>query len=88
MSFQKMMLDRIDYIPLSYFEGMELVSELGLTDQVTILPNPLTSSPLHIAFSRKSSCVGLVPDVNSIIQALKADGTIDRLIHEYIKVKK
>jgi polar amino acid transport system substrate-binding protein len=86
-SFKKLMVDRIDYIPLNYFEGIELIKELGLTEQVSILPKPLTSSPLYIAFSKKSSCISLLPKINEIIRRRQNDGSIDRIIYKYIKKK-
>ena len=85
MSFQKLILDRIDYIPLNYFEGIGLIKELGLVDKISILPKPLTSSPLRIAFSKKSPCVNLLLKINEIIQCRKKDGSIDRLIDESLK---
>jgi len=81
-SFKKLMADRIDYVPLNYFEGINLIEELGLTGKIVALPKPLSSSPLCIALSKETSCQSLLPDINGILQRLKADGTIDRLIAE------
>ncbi len=87
-SFKKLVARRIDYIPLSYYSGVRIINDLGLTKQVVTLPHPFELSPLRIALSKQSSCADLVSQINDLLKRFQDDGTIERLIGKYAVPKR
>lgn len=85
-NLKKMESGRIDYIPFALYPGTILVRRHNYQDRVVSLPTPMNSVGLYVAFSKKSSFLHLVQDINEAIIRYKADGTLDRLIAENIEL--
>ncbi len=86
-NFLKLIKGRVDFVPYSKYVGMLKLEELGLMDQVEILPNPLYSGLFYLAISKKtkSNLKKYIPEMDQKIMEYKKDGTIDKLINKYIK---
>ncbi len=82
---QKLLLGRNDYFILDYLNGMLFFKEAGLQGQIIALPHPVSTSAVHIALSRQSPCLALVPQINAVIETSKQDGTLQAIIDRYIK---
>jgi len=80
--FEMLKRNRIDYFiyPLGPFR-IEL-ERTHYTDSFRSLPKPFFSAPLYLAISKKSPFAKQLPQVNQIIEKLKNDGTIDKILTE------
>jgi len=82
---QKLLLGRNDYFILDYLSGMLALKEEGLQEQIVPLPHPVSTAAVHLALSRQSPCLALVPQINAVIEKSKQDGTLQAIVDKYIK---
>jgi len=75
---------RWDYYISDYLDGMSNLKEAGLQDKIIPLPHPIDKNNVHFAFSRKSTCQYLIPQINQVIERLKHDGFISRMTEKYL----
>jgi len=75
-----------DYMPFSLYVGRIQAQHLGYEGKLEYLPTPLYSEPLYLAISQHSILIKFMPQINEIIRRFKADGTIERLIEEYLSL--
>lgn len=87
-NFRKLESGRADYYISGLYQGLTLAALEGFEDRVEVLPRPVVTADLHMAFSKKSRYTQLLPRANKIIARLRADGTIDRWIKEYLDYHK
>lgn len=55
-AFQKLLLERTDYVLYERYPGQALASTLGLQDDLQVLDPPVSSEGLHLALSHNSAC--------------------------------
>lgn len=84
-NFKKLVSGRIEFIPYSKYVGLLLLDELGLSDQVEILPEPIYVGQFYLGISKKSSLKELIPKIDEKVAELKNNGTIDSLIDKHLK---
>lgn len=84
-NFRKLESGRADYYISGLYAGLTLAAVEGFEDRVEVLPKPIVTADFHMAFSKKSKYTYLLPRVNKIIARLKADGTIDRWVKEFLE---
>ena len=82
---KKLLLGRNDYLILDYLNGMIGIKKEGLQDQIVALPHPVTASSVHLALSRQSPCLALLPQINAVIETSIQDGTLQAIVDRYIK---
>lgn len=75
---QKLLLGRIDFMPLGRDSGQLQSQRLGYAAQVTTLPQPLTEEYYRIAVRKGSPLEALLPAIDRRLAALHADGSIAR----------
>ena len=54
--------------------------KLGGAGAIVAAAQPMAVNPVHMMLSRRSPCAGRIEALNRALAALRADGTIDRLI--------
>jgi len=84
--FKNLINDRVDYVLWGYYPILTNASKLGLIDRIKILTPPVAVENMFMAFSKKSQFKKLLPQVNKIIERLRADGTFDRLSRKYLDI--
>ena len=82
---KKLLLGRNDYIILDHLNGMLFLKKSGLRGQIIALPYIVSIAAVHIALSRQSPCLALLPQINAIIETSKQDGTLQAIVDRYIK---
>lgn len=80
------MLDagRASYAVLPKYAFLVEAKRLGYDDEFEILSVPLANRNLHIAISRKSKFLDYMPEINSRLQTMKADGTMQRIVEDVL----
>ncbi|WP_374355331.1 substrate-binding periplasmic protein [Chitinimonas sp.] len=73
---------RIDAIPDSPIVLRYYLRELGLKDQVAEVAQ-LDARSLHLLISRKSPYVGILPEIDAVLRAMKVDGTLAAIVARY-----
>lgn len=57
---------------------------VGVTEDVVLTPVSIEAMPFHLLINKDSPQAKILPDFDRIIQEMKADGTIERLVNRYI----
>jgi len=81
----KLLLGRNDYFILDYLNGMMILKETGLQEKIVALAHPVSTKGVHLALSRQSPCLALLPQINAVIETSKQDGTLQAIVDRYIK---
>lgn len=68
--------ERMDYLIYVREAAIIDAAKLGYSDKIDILPVPVTSQKLHIAFSKKSAFVNYVPALSEKIKIWKRNSQI------------
>lgn len=76
--FKMLDMGRLDVATLGYLSGLKVLNELRLKDVVYALEPPLATRKLYLMVNKRHAA--LVPRLKEIIAALKADGTVDRIV--------
>lgn len=83
-NFQKLERDRIDCTIIGLYAGLILVKKHGYEGKIIPLENPIKTEYLYFAFSKQSNFLKYLPQVDTELQKLRANGTIEKLIQKYI----
>ncbi len=75
---------RADYAIGSKYVFLMKARRIGFEDKIEILPTPITSRGLRMAFSKKSSFLKYLPKVNTKIMLRQEDGTIAIMLERAI----
>jgi polar amino acid transport system substrate-binding protein len=84
----KMLLaGRVVYTPMSLHTGLYLLRQEGLAAEQAVVfdERPISTSAYHLALSKKSPQLGLLPAFDRAIEQLRAEGAIDRLLAGYVQ---
>jgi polar amino acid transport system substrate-binding protein len=82
----KMLLaGRVAYTPMNLLTGLYLLQQEGAVAQqaIGVEERPINYSSYHLALSKKSPHLGLLPALDRAVDQLRGDGTIDRLLADY-----
>lgn len=75
----------MDYVVYERFQGKALAEEIGIADQLEILPDSVITEALYFAFSKRSACN--TPELRAAlaetVARLTAKGVMDDLIEVY-----
>ena len=69
--------DRMDYLIYAREAALIDAVKLGYSEKIELLPTPVTSQKLYIAFSKKSPYAGYVPALSEKIKLWKKNGKIN-----------
>ena len=83
-NFRKLNSGRIDYFVSGYYMGMAWLAQAGLQQQIVALQPPISQDSIHLGFSKRSPYLHLLPAIDRRLAALRADGTLDRLLKEQL----
>lgn len=79
----KMLSDqRADYAVAAQYGFLIEAKKLKCEQQIEMLAEPVASRSLHFAFSKKSPFVKYLPDINTRLRRMKADGSISIMVEE------
>ncbi len=82
--YHKLILNqRWDYYIADYLDGISHLKKAGLQNKIVPLPHPIDKNDVYFAFSRKSPCQHLLPQINKIVEQLKFEGFILRKAEKY-----
>lgn len=81
-NFRKLEAGRIDYFVSGYHMGMAWLSQTGLQERIVALQAPISQNYIHLAFSKLSPHLVLLPEIDRRLAALASDGSLDRLLRE------
>lgn len=82
--FQMLADNRADYAVAAQYGFLIEAKKLGYDDKIEMLPVPIASRNLHFAFSKKSSLLKYLPDVNIKLKQRQDDGSIKIMVDETI----
>ncbi len=71
---------RADYAIGSKYVLLISAKRIGYQDKIEVLPKPITSRDLRMAFSKKSKFVNYLPQINEKLLQLKKNGTIANMV--------
>ena len=84
-NFRKLEAGRIDYFVTGYHLGMTWLSFHGLSDEIVALRPFVSDQWIHLGFSKRSRHVALLPEIDRRLARLAANGTLNKLLDDYIK---
>ena len=79
-TFAALLAHQADYMIIGLYPGRDEAKRLGLADKIAFLPKALSSSPMYVAFSKKSKCGALRAGFADEIKTAVDDGTVRRLL--------
>ena len=79
---RKLVLGRIDFIPIGRDSGRLQSHRLGYDAQVMALPQVLVTEYYHVAVRKGSELEALLPAIDRRLAALHADGSIERRLQQ------
>jgi polar amino acid transport system substrate-binding protein len=82
-NYKKLELNRIDFEPSGLYTGLIEVKKYGYGDKIIALKKPFATNYLYIAISNKSKYLSYLAQIESGLQKLHENGSIDRLIKKY-----
>ncbi len=77
-NMRKLVLGRIDFMPIGRDSGRLQSRRLGYDDLVEALPQTLVTEYYHVAVRKGSDLEALLPEIDLRLTALHADGSIAR----------
>ncbi|SDU04756.1 substrate-binding periplasmic protein [Halopseudomonas salegens] len=84
-SFETLLLNRVDYVIYERYQGMALAEQIGIADQLEILPGSVINEALYFTFSKRSECN--TPELRAALEDTLArfnrEGVMEQLIAEY-----
>lgn len=82
--FNVLLNGRADYVMLGLYDGMANIYRDKLLG--TIIPSepPIVRNDVHLMFSRGSSCVRHIKNINLLIEKLDEDGTLERWTQNHL----
>lgn len=81
----KLDLERADYYPFSLFGGQIQIAQLGYRDRIEALPTPISTEGVYLVVSKQSPLTARLPEIQAAIERRRSDGTVDRLVREYVE---
>ncbi len=86
-NFNKLVVGHLDAL-LAIKESAELIiAKNNLSDKVECLITPLATNSTYIAYSKKSDKRALIQRINRTINAMRRDGSYDKVLHDIINVE-
>lgn len=84
-NFQKLLLDRVDYVVTGLYTGRAQLIRQGLADRIAPLPRLVNEGYIHHGFVRRSPCMALLDAVDARLAAARKSGLDRRLLEEALQ---
>lgn len=78
--FSMLQRQHIDLVPESLAVAKGIVAEQGWSEDLGLVNKPINEDILHIGFSKKSTFLSLLPEINKVLYQLHQEGVIDGLL--------
>jgi len=78
-AFNMLKLGRVDYVIFGKYPAIHLMVEMGIRDEISILPNPVVVENVYITISHKSKYRKYLTKVNKTIEKLIINGTFEKI---------
>ncbi|WP_316675807.1 transporter substrate-binding domain-containing protein [uncultured Tolumonas sp.] len=82
LTFKKLLGDRVDAVICSRLVGISMLNKLGGLDKVQISGPPSETTVSYLVFSRKPENTQLAENFDKIVNQMKVDGTINRILNK------
>jgi ABC-type amino acid transport substrate-binding protein len=76
-----------DYYVSAYYDVLKKLKVSGYEGRLIDLKNPVYVEEVVMVVSRESAIINLMPEINKKIEEFRRDGTVDKLIENYMKEK-
>lgn len=70
----------VDYIIIDFFKGINYMQMLRRMKSVQIVKQPITVEHISIGIAKTSPLIARLPEINAKIKAMKADGSLEKMI--------
>lgn len=77
--------NRADYAVAAQYGFIVQIKQLNREREIKVLPRPVASRSLHLAFSKKSRYSSLLPKINKHILQMQKNGRLDEMIGETLE---
>lgn len=84
-NFKKLDSGRLDYFVSGYYMGIAWLNSAELVDHIVALKPPVSNNYIHLGFSKKSSHLSLLSEIDEKLLALNEEGTLEALLEKYLK---
>jgi len=64
-------------------KGIYTLNQSEFSDQLIVLPTPITSVEFHLCIGKKSKYTNILSDFDKTIKQMKNEGVIDKMIQKY-----
>jgi len=85
INIKKTLSKRIDGFLCDKFAGISAINKNGAYNLFEIHPIPISSSDIHVMFSKKACHPNEVKRFNDALHKLKKNGTLNNIIHKYFQ---
>jgi polar amino acid transport system substrate-binding protein len=85
-AFKDLLSGKADYLIVGLYPGLSDAAEHGVKNQIEPLKTQVMKADMFIAFSKKSPCLALSGAFGRKIDAMRADGVINNMLQNSIKV--
>ncbi len=85
-NFSKLLLERIDFIPIGRFAGLAMLQHLAMQEEIVALPKPIVTGKLYISMSKKSPYLHLLPKVEALMQQDSYNQWVETLLSQYAAI--
>ncbi|MFH1253423.1 MAG: transporter substrate-binding domain-containing protein [Candidatus Uhrbacteria bacterium] len=82
-AFELLKNEQADYFVYALYSAEDYISKNKISDQFEIIPNYVSAENFYLTFSQESPFVNLLPQINTLLEKYKADGTIEKIIESY-----
>lgn len=83
--FEKLLEGEVDAVALVDFQGKQMLNEMGVADQVTVLPQPLAILGEHVIVHKTHpDAEYMLATVNEGLRAIRADGSYQDIVERHL----
>lgn len=83
-NYMKLATGRIDFIPKGLYSGLVIMQKMGYGGKIVPLKVPADAGFTYLPLSKKSKFADKLPQVETALKKLNADGTIDKLLKKHL----
>ena len=81
--FNMLLAKRIDIVLCSERNATDILKDSKFDGKISHTPNTYFDKGFHIGFSKKSKAKMLIPEVNKVIEKMRAEGAIEAIVKKY-----
>lgn len=85
-TLKKAAASRVDLVPGVSDQARQTIVELGLDKEIVELPTVIDSLHYQLLIRQTSSFSSVLPQIDTTLQAMRADGSLERIYSRHIKV--